>query len=87
MLDNRYAMLFIRGERAIQDEKYDILKHPNVKLTADGGAKPYLHGQAPFAFDPKDIFLLGDYGDYEVLSEEEIEQFFEKQEEQKNENV
>ena len=38
MLDNRYALLFIRGERAVQDDKYDLLRHPNIKLTADGGA-------------------------------------------------
>ena len=28
MLDNRYALLFIRGERPIVDEKYDLMKHP-----------------------------------------------------------
>lgn len=32
MLDNQYAILFIRGERPIMDFKYDILKHPNVVL-------------------------------------------------------
>ena len=69
MLDNRYALLFIRGERAIQDEKYDILRHPNVKQTIDGGAPPYIHGQAPKAFELSDILLDGDYDDYEVLSE------------------
>ena len=45
MLDNQYALLFIRGERPIEDFKYDIMKHPNVKLTTDGGAEPYLHGE------------------------------------------
>ena len=45
MLDNRYALLFIRGERPIMDLKYDILRHPNVALTADGGAEPYRHGE------------------------------------------
>ena len=39
MLDNRYAILFIRGERPILDEKFDILKHPNVGLTTDGNGK------------------------------------------------
>ena len=43
MLDNRYALLFVRGERPIIDLKYDVLKHPNVKLTTDGGAEPYKH--------------------------------------------
>lgn len=41
MLDNQYALLFIRGERPVRDLKYDILKHPNIKLTTDGGAEPY----------------------------------------------
>lgn len=84
MLDNRCAMLLIRGERPIQDEKYDILKHPNVKLTADGGAPLYLHGQTLLGFEPDEIFLSGSYDDYEVLSEEEINQLFEKQEEQQD---
>ncbi len=46
LLDNRLAILLIRGERPIMDEKFDILHHPNVALSTDGGAKPYLHGFA-----------------------------------------
>lgn len=45
MMDNRYALLFIRGERPIMDEKYNPLKHPNVALTALGGAPTYEHGK------------------------------------------
>lgn len=45
MLDNQYAILFIRGERPVLDFKYDILKHPNVALTADGKAEVYKHGE------------------------------------------
>ena len=41
MLDNRFALLFIRGERLVMDLKYDILKHPNVAGTTDGKAGPY----------------------------------------------
>ncbi len=44
MLDNQYALLFIRGERPIIDLKYNIFKHPAFHLTEDGGGKPYLHG-------------------------------------------
>ena len=44
MLDNQYALLFIRGERPLMDLKYDILKHPNVQYSADGDAAPYQHG-------------------------------------------
>ena len=36
ILDNRYALLFIRGERPVMDFKYDILKHPDVRMTTDG---------------------------------------------------
>lgn len=45
MIDNRYAILFIRGELPIMDLKYDIMKHPNVALTADGSAGVYSHGE------------------------------------------
>lgn len=43
LLDNRKAMVFIRGERPVIDEKYDLMKHPNIAFTEDGGAAPYLH--------------------------------------------
>jgi len=74
MLDNRYALLFVRGERAVQDDKYDILRHPNIKLTADGGMPPYVHGHAPKAYELGDILLDAEYGDYVVLSEDEIDE-------------
>ena len=43
LLDNRKAIVFIRGERPVIDEKYDLMKHPNIAFTEDGGAAPYLH--------------------------------------------
>lgn len=72
MLDNRYSLLFIRGERAVMDEKYDILKHPNLKLTVDGGGEPYRHGSTENALDWKTV-TLNEESDYELLSEEELE--------------
>lgn len=42
-LDNDHCILFIRGELPVLDRKYDILKHPALKLTEDGGAAPYIH--------------------------------------------
>lgn len=72
MLDNRYALLFIRGERAVMDGKYDILKHPNLKLTVDGGSQPFRHGGAENALDWKAV-VLNENSDYELLSEEELE--------------
>ena len=44
-LDNSQALIFIRGEKPIMDKKFDILSHPNIKLTEDGGAKPYKHNK------------------------------------------
>ena len=71
MLDNRYALLFVRGERAMMDLKYDLMKHPNVRYTEDGGAVPYDYAKAPLAHDE---FLFDEtrYEDYELLSEEDI---------------
>lgn len=45
MLDNRYALLFIRGERPVKDLKYDIRRHPMLCLTSDGGAEAFRYGE------------------------------------------
>lgn len=85
MLDNRYALLFIRGELPIMDEKYDILKHPNVALTTDGKAKPYEHGGTENAVATLSLTGIPFDGipdmeeiqtDYELLSDEDIEALF-----------
>ena len=87
MLDNRYAILFIRGERPILDEKFDILKHPNVELTTDGNGKPYLHGTVGRAVasislgDSLEGELTDDSlesEDYELLSDEDLEEIIQK---------
>ena len=44
-IDNSKAILFIRGEKAVIDDKYSILKHPNISLTTDGGAAVYNYGE------------------------------------------
>ncbi len=43
LLDNKDAIVLIRGERPVIDEKYDLMKHPNISFTEDGGAAPYVH--------------------------------------------
>ena len=43
MLDNRNAILLLRGEPPVIDRKYNLMKHPNIKRTEDGGAAPYHH--------------------------------------------
>lgn len=54
LLDNSNALIFIRGEKPLIDKKFDILSHPNIKLTEDGGAKPYTHSKDTTRFT-KDI--------------------------------
>ena len=42
-LDNRYALLFIRGASPVMDEKYDLMHHPAIPHSSLGGAAPYIH--------------------------------------------
>lgn len=44
-LDNRYAILFIRGAKPVMDLKYDLMKHPAIGHTVDGGGPLYIHHQ------------------------------------------
>jgi type IV secretion system protein VirD4 len=83
MLDNRCALLFIRGEQPVRDLKYDILKHPNVALTADGGAAPYRHGEDTRSLAAitventrmkETVSIEEVVGRYEILSGEELEE-------------
>lgn len=75
LLDNDYALLFIRGERPIFDKKFDILKHPHVKYTRDGSAKAYRHGIAKHFIEDWQNILLSD-NDYELLGDEDMEEYF-----------
>ena len=90
MLDNRYALLFIRGENAVKDEKFDILKHPNVKLTTDGGAAAFVHGCTDHSIasitfaditddEASELPELSD-ADIVIYSGEEIEEILRKEE-------
>ena len=96
MLDNQYALLFIRGERPVMDLKYDLTKHPNFKLTPEGGGKPYIHGEdsRSFAGISIDQTLLDQAQEWEIdttsfvlLSEEELEESFTKKEKENHETV
>ena len=96
MLDNNLALLFIRGEAPLMDEKYDLLKHPNIKYTTDGGAPVYAHGGTENAVADMVIGRLtpGDLANiqepetlYELLSDEDMENIFQFKEEKQNEAV
>lgn len=103
MLENEKSILMIRGEKPIIDYKYDIMKHPNIKFTTDGGVAPYEHGKTEKAvatiskveeIDTKEIKELDNMKEveessYELLSEEEIENYIlmeEYEDERKKEN-
>ena len=46
-LDNRYAILFIRGAKPVMDQKYDLMKHPAIRQTSLGSGVPYIHHSTP----------------------------------------
>ena len=82
-LDNKYALLFIRGEMPVKDLKYDLKKHPNIAMTTDGGAEPYNHEKedynlATLVFDetllkaPKTSVEDIEEDEFVILTEEEI---------------
>ena len=80
-LDTKEAILFIRGEDPVLDQKYDLKRHPNIRLTADGKAKPYIHKpqgapnyalpDLPYEFKSLDDF---DFIDMEETEHEKSEQ-------------
>jgi len=83
MLDNRFVIVFIRGEKPLLDLKYEVTKHPGVGRTPDGDPSgfAYRHGESPYA---KATLSIGEEGGeeepfaaikttYELLSDEEAE--------------
>ena len=95
MLDNRYGILFIRGEYPVMDLKYDLMKHPKIAFTEEGGAQPFIHGRDTRSLatvklvgdDPAlrdkaiDIeTLVEETHDFEVLSNEELEDLYQTKE-------
>ena len=59
-LDNRYALLFIRGASPVMDEKYDLMHHPAISHSSLGGAAPYIHhGSKPPIYTGRPLFRVG----------------------------
>ena len=52
MLDNRYCILFIRGAPPVMDLKYDLMRHPNIRFSPDGGGPQYVHRRQLYAGNP-----------------------------------
>lgn len=95
MLDNKYAILFIRGERPIKDLKFDILKHPKVVDTADGKGKIYEHDNIKHSIGTITIdYDVDNYNydnfddidnDYEIIYCEDMDEYLERKENENNE--
>ena len=98
MLDNNYALLFIRGERPVKDLKFNLKEHFNSMNTPIGNKaiNTYQHGGTEnsigtisfnlddIEIDTKEIIdLETKESDIELLSDEEIENIFR----QNNENA
>ena len=81
-LDTHKAILFIRGEDPVLDKKYNIKRHPNIKLTTDGKAKPYIHkpqGAPDYAL-PDLPYAFKSLDDYDFIDMEEPEHESEQEE-------
>ena len=86
-LDTNKAILFIRGEDPVIDRKYNLKRHPNIKLTSDGKAKPYIHkpqGVPDYAL-PDLPYAFKSLNDYEFIDMEENE--YEQTEEQRHDEA
>ena len=86
-LDTNKAILFIRGENPVIDRKYNLKRHPNIKLTSDGKAKPYIHkpqGVPDYAL-PDLPYAFKSLDDYEFINMEENEH--EQTEEQRDDEA
>ena len=70
-LDNRYALLFIRGASPVMDEKYDLMHHPAISHSSLGGAAPYIHhGSKPSIYTGRPLFRVGSTENLNPLKEE-----------------
>ena len=59
-LDNRYALLFIRGASPVIDEKYDLMHHPAISHSSLSGAAPYIHhGTKLPIYTGRPLFIVG----------------------------
>ena len=70
-LDNRYALLFIRGASPVMDEKYDLMHHPAISHSSLGGAAPYIHhGTKPPVYTGRPLLRVDSIENLNPLKEE-----------------
>jgi len=92
MLDRQQAILLISEERPVIDRKYDLLKHPNIALTADGDGTPYIHNLDTRSVAGIELIGVkkvaeGDRGSedqtdwpFEIMSEQDLKEYLQKEE-------
>ena len=76
LLDNRYALLFVRGEKVVCDLKYDICAHPNYKHTPECSGAVYVHTQTPLCMALAEVYHMGSTDDFDLLTHEELDNLF-----------
>ena len=67
-LDKKHCILMIDSEDPVVDMKYELMKHPNVRFSTDGGGEPYIHGE-----DRKSVACVGIVGDDPELREQAVD--------------
>lgn len=91
-MDKRDSILLLRGEYPIRDRKIDVTRHPNAGKTTVMGGPPYIHGE-----DRKSVATITDGAvllklaesmdfeapEFEIYTEEELQEQFNKLEENK----
>lgn len=89
MMDNKSALLFIRGEKPVTDLKYDIRRHPAYRMTPEGSAAAFRYGEDDISIasvawesstEETDEFRDRDLI---VLTDEELEDLMEKRKEKR----
>lgn len=70
LLDNRLSILLVRGEKPVIDEKYELMRHPNIRETEYGGAAPYVHHASCIYAAEELAFAFDDLSEIEILSDE-----------------
>lgn len=68
MLDNRYCILFIRGAPPVMDLKYDLMRHPNIRFSSDGGGPQYVHRRHLYTGAP--LFAVRSFNPHNIEKEE-----------------
>ena len=89
LLNNEYALVFIRGERPIMDRKYQILKHPRFNDILDGDDEEPVYNKNSIYIEDWYNVILPDFDTLRIYNEQDLKVLFEKEKQNggtKNEN-